>query len=168
MFKKYTKNLLDKEVRSEESLAPTPQTFSSMLHVPSFEESIQEEPEDLLNEDPEMTIGEKVTVKGTLSFEHLIRIDGTFEGELHSQGKLIVGPTGIVKAHINLKEAFISGKVEGDITVRERLLLRGRAEITGNISAASISVDEGVSIVGQVMVATTLPTPPDEPWNLSN
>ncbi len=165
MFKKYAKNLLDKEVRSQEALPPSPQTFSSMLEVPTFEERMEEQPEDFSNEDPEMTIGEKVTVKGTLSFEHLIRIDGTFEGELFSQGKLIVGPTGVVKAHINLKEAFISGKVEGDITVREKLILRGRAEITGNISAASITVDEGVSIVGQVMVATTLPTPPDEPFS---
>jgi cytoskeletal protein CcmA (bactofilin family) len=102
---------------------------------------------------PETVIGENVEIKGSLSFPGLLRIDGAFEGELLSnQGKLIVGPTGSVKADIDLEEAFIAGKVIGNITVKTRLTLRGRAEITGDINAPLISVDEGVSIMGKVEV----------------
>jgi cytoskeletal protein CcmA (bactofilin family) len=101
-------------------------------------------------EEPETVIGEHVTIKGTISFEHLLRVDGTFEGELESQGNLIIGPTGFVKANINLNEAFIAGKVRGNITVKERLVLRGRAEIRGDITAPLLSIDEGVSIIGGV------------------
>ena len=102
-------------------------------------------------------IAEEVTIKGELTFATSLRIDGTFEGELLSEGTLIVGPTGFVKANINLLEAFISGTVEGDITVKERLVLRGRASVTGNITAPIISVDEGVSIVGQMRIAAAPP-----------
>ncbi len=104
-------------------------------------------------EEPETTIAANVTIKGTITFEKLLRIDGTFEGELISSGKLIVGPTGSVKADIALEEAFISGKAEGNITVTKRLVLRGRAEVHGDISAPLLSVDEGVVIVGSLQVS---------------
>jgi cytoskeletal protein CcmA (bactofilin family) len=150
MFKKYAKTLLDKEVSPafEESLPPTPSLFTA--EIPT----LQEIPEEPSVEEPETTIGERVIFKGTLSFQTLLRIDGTFEGELISEGKLIIGPTGSVKANINMQEAFISGKVDGDITVKERLVLRGRAEIRGNIHAPILSVDEGVSIIGQLNVTS--------------
>ncbi len=104
---------------------------------------------------PETILGEQVSVKGELQFDELLRIDGTFEGSLHSNGKLIIGPKGLVKADISLQEAYISGRVEGDITVSGRLILRGEAEIYGNITARFLSVDEGVTIVGQVNVSPT-------------
>ncbi len=148
MFKKYTKNLLDREVEPAlENPLPLATPFFK-AEIPPVQETI-EEPSV---EEPETIIGEQVSVKGTLSFQKLLRIDGCFEGELISDGKLIIGPHGTVKANINLQEAFISGKVDGDITVKERLVLRGRAEIRGNIKAPILSVDEGVTILGQLHV----------------
>ncbi len=104
--------------------------------------------EDAREEEPETIIAAGVSIKGTISFQKLIRIDGEFEGELLSSGKLIIGPTGSVKANLNLEEAFISGKLTGDINVKKRLVLRGRAEVRGDITSPLLSVDEGVSIVG--------------------
>ena len=80
------------------------------------------------------------------------------KGELHSSGKLIIGPTGSVKANIDLEEAFISGKVIGNISVKKRLVLRGKAEITGDITAPLLSVDEGVSIIGILNVVPSSET----------
>ncbi len=105
-------------------------------------------------EDPETTLGEGVTFRGELSFERLLRIDGTFEGELLSQGKVIIGPKGKVKADLNLREAIIEGEVEGNIVVQEKLELRGDASIKGDIKAKSLSVDDGVEIVGVVQVTS--------------
>jgi cytoskeletal protein CcmA (bactofilin family) len=108
--------------------------------------------EEEREEEPETVIASNVEIKGSLRFQKLLRIDGTFEGELHSTGKLIIGPTGSVKANIDLDEAFISGKVIGNISVKKRLVLRGKAEITGDITAPLLSVDEGVSIIGIINV----------------
>ncbi len=103
-------------------------------------------------ETPETTLGEGVTFRGSLSFERLLRIDGSFEGDLLSQGKVIVGPTGKVKANLNLREAIIEGIIEGNITVQEKLELRGEAVVKGDIQAKSLCVDEGVTITGYVLV----------------
>lgn len=107
----------------------------------------------LKEETPETTLGEGVTFRGELSFERLLRIDGIFEGELLSQGKVIIGPNGKVKANLNLREAIIEGSVEGNITIQERLELRGKATVRGDISASSMVVDEGVTIIGMVAIA---------------
>lgn len=106
----------------------------------------------MLSEEPETTLGIGVTFRGELSFERFLRIDGTFEGELLSNGKVIVGASGVVKADLALKEAIIEGKVIGNITVQERLDLRGDAVVEGNIEAKFLSVEEGVKIKGHVHV----------------
>ncbi len=108
-------------------------------------------------DDPETTLGEGVTFRGELSFERLLRIDGSFEGDLLSQGKVVVGPKGKVAANLNLREAIIEGEVTGNITVQEKLELRGGACVKGDIQAKSLCVDEGVRIVGHVNItpATT-------------
>ena len=108
-------------------------------------------------EAPETTLGEGVTFRGELSFERLLRIDGTFEGELLSKGKVIVGPKGKVKANLHLQEAIVEGEVEGNIICDERLELRGECVVHGDIQAKRLSVDEGVTLVGNVLV-----TPKDD------
>lgn len=106
----------------------------------------------MVSEDPETTLGIGVTFRGELSFERFLRIDGTFEGELLSNGKVTVGATGVVKADLALKEAIIEGRVVGNIIVQERLELRGDAVVEGNIEAKFLSVEEGVKIKGHVHI----------------
>lgn len=107
------------------------------------------------NEAPEAILGETVSFQGRLHFQRLLRIDGRFEGELQSnEGKLIVGPKGVIKSNLILKEAVIEGHVEGNITVSDRIEIRGYARVVGNIEARAISVDEGAVIQGQVSIVT--------------
>lgn len=109
-------------------------------------------PNQMSMEKPETTLGKGVHFKGTLSFKRLLRIDGTFEGELISEGKVLIGPTGVVKSNISMTEAIIEGYVEGNITAKERLEIRGEAQVHGNIIARVLSVDEGATIAGHVHV----------------
>lgn len=112
---------------------------------------------DLRSDRPETTVGEGVCIKGELEFERFLQIDGIFEGTLVSQGKLKVGPAGVVRSTIeNLSEATVEGVIEGDVSVTGLLELRGRAKIYGNIKAGSLSVDDGVTIEGKVSVAPTM------------
>src|ERR1700722_2314093 len=116
MFKKYPKNYLDKD-----NTAATEFDYSSSLPLPQHFATIPKTPAATIaentvefdgSEEPETTISENVSMRGSLTFQNVLRIDGNFEGEILSQGKIIVGPNGVVKAHIDLEEAFISGKVE--------------------------------------------------------
>ena len=108
--------------------------------------------ENIFSEEPETTLGEGVSFKGELTFERLLRIDGTFEGILVSKGKIIVGPQGYVKANIELEEAVIAGVVEANIIVTGKVSLQGQAVVTGDIQAGSLYVAEGVRLCGYVSV----------------
>ena len=144
MFKKFTRNSLETDLAAR-PIHPFGTDFTNAMPVP----------DPMEEEEPETTIAAHVEIKGTLCFQKCLRIDGAFEGELHATGKLIIGPTGSVRANIDLEEAFISGKVVGDIRVQKRLVLRGKAEIKGDITAPLISVDEGVSIIGTLTVTNS-------------
>lgn len=109
-------------------------------------------PPNLQTEEPDTTLGEGVVFKGQLTFKKLLRIDGHFEGELLSEGKLMVGPTGVVKANVKMREAVIEGVVEGNICVQERLELRSNARVIGDVEARLLSIDEGVTLLGHVCV----------------
>ena len=145
MFK-FAKGFLDKGIQKEGRLmTPPPPLASDNRYI---------DPMDIVSE-PELVIGKEVTVIGKIIFQREIHVNGVFEGELEGKGKIVVGPEGFVKADINIEEAEIAGKVEGNITVKGRLTLHGEAEVRGNITAPRLSVDEGVSIMGQVHVTAS-------------
>ena len=171
MFRRPGKNPLEKEIAThlypEEVQASSYKYGAKKAEMAPNGEAISSNPKTMeekrisplphhfhgvAKEEPETTLGEGVTFRGELTFERLLRIDGTFEGELISKGKVIVGPKGQVKANLNLREAIIEGKVEGNITVEERLELRGGASVHGDITAKLLSVDEGVTMCGRVIV----------------
>lgn len=134
----------------EEGIAQEDLWNNESSTVASSKDPLQNE---LPPEEPETTLGEGVFFKGQLNFKTLLRIDGKFEGELISDGKLIIGPSGVVKSNVKLREAIIEGYLEGNMEVKERVELRGEAQVRGDIRTKFLSVDEGVTIVGCVEVS---------------
>jgi|GEM_PF-937935 len=157
MFKKISKGLLDQEVMEakETSHVPHLSTVAPFLSYESLRNKSTHSPAESPSGEPEVHIGENAKLEGSLSFATFAKIEGHFTGELLSKGKIIVGPNAIVKADLFLEEAYVSGRVEGNITVSKRLVLEGNAKIIGDITAPSLSVAEGVSIQGQLHVAKT-------------
>lgn len=94
-------------------------------------------------------LGQGSKVVGTLNFSGPVELDGFVEGELHSQDKLVIGESAVVNAKVNGSEVLVKGTVNGDITASKRLILQRPAKITGNISSASLSIEEGVIFEGQ-------------------
>lgn len=143
---------------------PPPRIFPSqvtpMRPPPPKEEPQWESSVDLHTnlDEPEAILAEGISVSGTLRFERYLRIDGEFEGEILSpQGKIVVGPKGVVRSNLHLREAIIEGAVEGNIVATQRVELRGKAQVKGNVETPTLSVDEGVSLVGQVNVQPAAP-----------
>jgi cytoskeletal protein CcmA (bactofilin family) len=148
MFKKYAKIFLKQPVSSPETpilFAPEEENpFSSLLMPPLEKEDPKASPL------PETIIGENVCIQGTMAFQNLLRIDGAFEGDLMSEGILIIGPKGHVKSNLRLQEADIWGKLEGDIEVRRKLTIHRDAIVQGTIKAPLLVIEEGAQVIGHV------------------
>ncbi|CAM9246912.1 unnamed protein product [Ectocarpus fasciculatus] len=115
-------------------------------------------PRNILAETPETTVGENVHVKGELSFDRLLRVDGSFKGQLISTGDLVIGATGVVRGNIeHLREVVSDGTVVGNIQA-ERVRLRRSAIVIGNITCYSLSMDPDVSISGKLNVHIQAPS----------
>ena len=94
-----------------------------------------------------------VEIKGTIKFSHILKIDGKFEGEMITdEGDVIVGKTGGIKANIKVKNAIIEGHVDGNIVASEKVELKERAQLIGDLKARTLVIEEGVVFVGKCNV----------------
>jgi cytoskeletal protein CcmA (bactofilin family) len=92
-------------------------------------------------------------VKGTIKFSEAMKIDGHFEGELITDnGEFIVGKTGTVKASIKVRSAVIEGRVDGEIIASDRVELKQKSHIIGDLKTKTLVVEEGVVLVGKCNV----------------
>ena len=82
--------------------------------------------------------------EGTLVFEDIVRMDGTFRGKITSNDTLIVGETAQVDAEIAVGTLILSGRFKGEITASVRVELRAPAQVEGAINTPSMVVEEGV------------------------
>jgi len=104
----------------------------------------------------ETVLSEGVAVKGELHFEKQLRINGCFEGSLDAKGKLIIGPSGVIKGDVRLDEAVIYGRVVGNITVN-KLKIGSTAHIEGNIHTQHLECESGAKVIGRVDIDPGLP-----------
>jgi cytoskeletal protein CcmA (bactofilin family) len=99
---------------------------------------------------------------GRLRFSDTVRIDGKFDGEISSENTLIVGETGMIKATIQSNTVIISGEVEGDIIAPRQVVIHKEARVNGDIQTASLAVEEGAQINGQINMSGRASAPREE------
>jgi cytoskeletal protein CcmA (bactofilin family) len=95
-------------------------------------------------------VGKGVTVKGVISYEGSVKIDGCFEGEITTKGVLLVGPDAVVTAQVAAGTIVSQGKIIGDVNASERVSLIGRAVMNGSLKSPILAMEEGVLFTGQL------------------
>lgn len=96
------------------------------------------------------TIQNGTILEGKVESEGNIRIDGKLEGLLTTNGKLVVGETGVIIGNVRCENANIEGRVEGELVVNGLLVLKQKAIINGDISTKKIVVEEGAIFNGTI------------------
>ena len=89
------------------------------------------------------------TIKGDISSNSDLRIDGTIIGNINSNAKIVIGSSGVVEGDIFGNHADIVGKTSGTIKVKELLQLRGECVVNGNIYAGKLQVEPSATFNGQ-------------------
>ena len=88
-------------------------------------------------------IGLGTLIKGDLSSEGDLRIDGKIEGNVVSKSKIAMGASAAISGNVHARSADISGRIDGDLIVNETLFLRSSAKINGNVSTSKLVVESG-------------------------
>ena len=97
-------------------------------------------------------LADDLEIKGTMKFQSSLMIKGVLEGEIISEGMLIVGPTAKVTAAITTKNLVSYGDVNGDVTASEQVVLKDTAVHTGNITTRNIVLENGSVFNGSCMM----------------
>ena len=94
-------------------------------------------------------LGKGTEFKGVITYQGTIRIDGQVEGEIITEGVLVVGESAVIKAEISAGTVISSGKITGNITALEKIQLLPPAVQEGSLKTPVLAIEEGVRFNGQ-------------------
>ena len=93
-------------------------------------------------------VGKGVEFKGTITYSGTIRIDGYLDGEIHTDGVVLIGEEAVIQAKITAGTIVCKGKVTGDVVAKECVKLRAPAVINGSVKSPVLSMEDGVLFNG--------------------
>lgn len=99
-------------------------------------------------------IGAGTTMKGDITSNGDLRIDGTLVGNINCSAKVVIGANGNVQGDIQGQQADIMGKVTGTIKVKDLLQLKGGSTVNGNLEASKLQIEPTANFNGQCHMTT--------------
>ena len=107
-------------------------------------------PERFAAEASPTTLAPETHLKGLLRFDSALQINGRFDGEIHSAGRLMIGEGALVCATIKVGSAVIGGTVRGDIKAIDSVEMLATARVFGDIGTARLIVADGAVFEGEL------------------
>lgn len=95
-------------------------------------------------------LGAGTSYHGKLNFHGAVRIDGNFQGEVDSDGTLVIGQEAVVQGTIRVGQLVLSGNLHGEVEAREKVVLHKAANLQGNIKTPVLVVEEGAVLEGRL------------------
>jgi cytoskeletal protein CcmA (bactofilin family) len=100
-------------------------------------------------------IGKTILIKGEVSGNEDIYVDGQIEGSVQLLGNsLTIGPNGRVHASVAAKNVTVGGSLEGNIQTSERTEMRKTAVVNGDVQTRRIAIEEGAFFKGKLEILT--------------
>ncbi len=90
--------------------------------------------------------GEGVECRGKIVNHGNIRVDGRFEGEIHTKGSLLVGNRGMIEAKVKAGTVVTEGTIIGDITAKKHVSLKSSAMVDGELKTPQLFMEDGATL----------------------
>lgn len=111
-----------------------------------FRKTPSETPPDKVN----TVIGKETFFKGSIKAKGLIRIDGEMDGEIETQGDVVIGEGGKVKVDLKARHVAIAGKYEGNLEAEGKLEIKKSGIVVGTVKANGLLIDDGALFSGSI------------------
>ena len=98
---------------------------------------------DIDEKDITTVVADDLEIRGTIKFKSSVMLKGVFEGEIQSEGLLVVGPTAKVTATITTKTLISHGEITGNVVANEQVTLKSTSLHNGDISTPNIIIENG-------------------------
>ncbi len=101
-------------------------------------------------------ISKNTTIVGEIKSDGDFRIDGTLEGTLKTNGRVIIGTEGLITGNIEATNADIEGKFSGQLQVSKTLTIKATANISGDVVVGKLSIEPGATFNATCAMKGTL------------
>ncbi len=100
-------------------------------------------------------IGKSITIKGDLSGNEDLQIDGNVEGRIDlPNNQLTIGAEGRVKAEVHAKSVVVIGHVTGNLAAADRIQIEATGVVDGDVKAPRLVIQEGAMVNGAIEMST--------------
>ena len=106
----------------------------------------------------ESIIGVNSDFTGDFHVSGTVRVDGMVKGLIHGEF-VILSETAMVKGDIKARQVIIGGKVEGNVFALEKVEIKSKGTVSGEIHTKKFSVIEGGTLNGRVYMVAEEPEP---------
>ena len=97
-----------------------------------------------------LIVGRDIQLNGEITECDKLVVEGHVEVTLPGARVLEISPSGFFKGNAEVEEADISGRFEGDLTARERLIVRAGGRVNGKVRYGRIVIESGGEIAGDM------------------
>jgi cytoskeletal protein CcmA (bactofilin family) len=117
-------------------------------------ESVKTKPTNLSNSyssnEKTSIVGKTLLVKGEMFSDEEVLVEGTIEGKLNINNRVIVGKNGVVNAAIDAQEVIIKGEVNGNVKGQFKVEIVPDGILNGNIISQRVVLAEGALFKGNI------------------
>jgi cytoskeletal protein CcmA (bactofilin family) len=146
------------EEERESFLAPKKESFVTQKEektMSAFEErkplEHRFEPKNNSTMEEVINIGKSVFIKGELTGDEDLTIEGRVEGRIELKDhNLVIGPNGKISAEVNAKNVTVIGSVVGNISATEVVEIKSSGSVMGDIRSVRVSIADGAHFKGSV------------------
>jgi len=140
----FFRNRRDDSLRQNQPIAPAP--VATNTPAPSFE--VDKKADE--RKESKLVVGPDIKLKGVeISDCDTLVVEGRVEATLDSR-ILEIAENGVFQGTIAVDQAEIRGRFEGEITVRQQLVIQATGKVSGKIRYAKIKVEEGAELSGDL------------------
>jgi cytoskeletal protein CcmA (bactofilin family) len=103
-----------------------------------------------------------ITLRGSIEGSAHLTVAGTVEGDITLEDTLVVLEGGLLRGRITVRQAVISGRVEGTLIASDKAEISSTANVNGDIRARRLTIIEGALVNGTLVtgdVDAQLPQP---------
>jgi cytoskeletal protein CcmA (bactofilin family) len=98
-----------------------------------------------------MAIGASIRIKGDVSGDEDLIIQGNVEGTVELKGHSVtISQSGNVRANINAKQIIVEGELTGDMNGEEKVIIRETGNVHGNIVSPRVTLEDGALFKGSI------------------
>ncbi len=97
-----------------------------------------------------LIVGREISFSGDVTSCERLIIEGSIEVNLQNCETMMIAETGIFRGNGSTENADVRGRVEGDLTVHKRLLIRASGHVSGMITYGEIEIEAGGKISGVI------------------